>query len=330
MIKFNKKSLVYIIVASLALSNISVLPVKAVDVDALEAEIKVLQSEKSALQKELSSVNSKLTLRNNNIDELEKEKVQLGNDIKRINEEAYEHYESLKIKPLESQGILEAIDNIQKFISIKSIATIKNQAYSINQSYGEEKEILTEYWLQKKEAFQQQGVIDVEIEEITELKVELESEVSTLTKEISSKTSKINTNNNKIQATKVVETPTVTGSGTGQEIVNYALQFIGNPYKYGGTSLTNGTDCSGFVQAIFAKFGYSLPRTTVYQISCGTKVTYSSAVPGDLIFYSGHVGIYMGNGQIVHASNESAYPKGGIKTSPATWDTIKAVRRIVN
>lgn len=111
----------------------------------------------------------------------------------------------------------------------------------------------------------------------------------------------------------------------GQAIVDYACQFIGNPYVWGGTSLTDGADCSGFVQSVFAHFGISLPRTTYDQIYAGTEVGYDQAIPGDLICYDGHIGIYIGNGQIVNAQN----PEQGIGISPATYTTILSVRRIV-
>ena len=94
------------------------------------------------------------------------------------------------------------------------------------------------------------------------------------------------------------------GSGVGQQAANYACNFVGNPYKFGGTSLTNGTDCSGFTQAVYAHFGISLPRDSYSQRSCGTEVSYANAQPGDIICYAGHVALYLGNGQIVHASTE--------------------------
>lgn len=114
----------------------------------------------------------------------------------------------------------------------------------------------------------------------------------------------------------------------GSEIVSYACQFIGNPYVWGGTSLTNGADCSGFVQQVFAHFGISLPRVAEQQRYSGTEVGYANAQPGDIIYYSGHIAIYMGGGQIVHASSSDPYPVGGIKTSSATYRTILAVRRL--
>ncbi len=115
-------------------------------------------------------------------------------------------------------------------------------------------------------------------------------------------------------------------SGEGSSVVSYATQFVGNPYVWGGTSLTSGADCSGFVQSVYANFGVSLPRTSYEQQNAGTEVSYADAQPGDLICYGGHVAIYMGNGQIVHASNS----RDGIKISDnAAYRTITSVRRLV-
>ena len=115
-------------------------------------------------------------------------------------------------------------------------------------------------------------------------------------------------------------------AGLGRQIADYGLQFVGNPYVYGGTSLTNGADCSGFVQSVYRNFGINLPRTSGEQGACGSAVaSLAEAQPGDLIWYSGHIGIYIGNGQIVHASSA----KTGIKVSNAGYRTILSIRRIV-
>ena len=116
------------------------------------------------------------------------------------------------------------------------------------------------------------------------------------------------------------------GSELGKNIAKYGCQFIGNPYVYGGTSLTQGADCSGFTYRIYADFGYAIPRTSTAQRSCGTGVTLETAEPGDLVCYDGHVGLYVGGGYIVHASTE----KTGIKISKATYRKILAVRRVIS
>ena len=111
----------------------------------------------------------------------------------------------------------------------------------------------------------------------------------------------------------------------GQAVVDYACQFVGNPYVYGGSSLTNGTDCSGFVMSVYAQFGISLPHSSSALRSVGYGVSVDDMQPGDIICYSGHVAIYCGGNTIVHASN----PSTGIKyTSPSNYKTILAVRRI--
>lgn len=111
----------------------------------------------------------------------------------------------------------------------------------------------------------------------------------------------------------------------GQAVVDYGMQFLGNPYVFGGTSLTNGADCSGFVQSVYAAFGVKLPRNSTAQRSAGYGVSLSEIQPGDLVCYSGHIGIYAGNNTLLHASNERT---GITLTSPVTYREVIAVRRI--
>ena len=117
----------------------------------------------------------------------------------------------------------------------------------------------------------------------------------------------------------------VSGGGAGASVASYALQFVGNPYVYGGSSLTNGTDCSGFTMSVYANFGISLPHSSGAHRGCGYDVGgLANAQPGDLVCYSGHVGLYIGGGQIVHASTAAT----GIKVSNADYRSVLAVRRI--
>lgn len=123
-----------------------------------------------------------------------------------------------------------------------------------------------------------------------------------------------------------ISTGTAIQKSLGQRVVDYALQFVGNPYVYGGTSLTNGADCSGFTMRVFQNFGIYLPRTSSMQGKSGTYVNgIQNAKPGDLIWYSGHVAIYMGNGRIVHAANSRL----GITTSSVYFRPILGIRRFV-
>ncbi len=122
------------------------------------------------------------------------------------------------------------------------------------------------------------------------------------------------------------DVPETAAAITGEDIVDYALQFVGNRYVYGGTSLTNGTDCSGFVMRVYEAFGYDLPRSSYYQRSAGRSVSADEIQPGDIVCYSGHVAIYIGDGKIVHASNA----RDGIKISD-NWQyrTVLSIRRIL-
>ncbi len=147
-----------------------------------------------------------------------------------------------------------------------------------------------------------------------------------------SSSSNSSSSNNSTSSSNNSSTRTASGSSSGgrSDICDYALQFVGNPYVYAGTSLTNGADCSGFVMSVYANFGYGLPHSSSAQSGCGSAVDLGSLVPGDLVFYANssgsinHVAIFIGNGQVVHASS----PETGIKVSNVNYRSPYCARRI--
>lgn len=128
-----------------------------------------------------------------------------------------------------------------------------------------------------------------------------------------------------VSAEVVPVTADTSQASAGQAVIDYASQFLGNPYVWGGTSLTEGCDCSGYVQSVYANFGVALPRTTWDMENVGYEVSYEEAQPGDLFLYEGHIGLYMGDGTIINAIDEA----NGIGITNANYTTIKTIRRVL-
>lgn len=216
---------------------------------------------------------------------------------------------------------------------------LEEEMASVEEARAELEEISADYAMQISKAKQQAEVYktqirqrNAQIKQIEEQERKAAEEAARRKAEEEAKKNQSNKNNStttsKPSGTATVnkdEIMAANGSAKGKEIAIYACGFVGNPYVAGGTSLTNGADCSGFTQAVYRAFGYSIPRNSTSQRSVGTQVSYGEAQPGDIICYPGHVALYIGNGKIVHASSA----KTGIKISNALYREIICVRRVV-
>lgn len=253
---------------------------------------------------------------------------------------------------------------LELFLQAESLGDLVNKADYIEKLYTYDRELLEEYQAIKEEVARAKEALEEEQAELEERKHQLEEEKAALDEVLAEKKkqaanydtqiakakqeaaaykAKIKQQNAEIRkleeearkkaaaqnkgsggsTSSIIQS--ANGSASGKEIANYACKFIGNPYVYGGTSLTNGADCSGFVQSVYRDCGYSVPRTAGQQRGIGKEVSYANAEPGDLFFYAGHVGIYIGGGKIVHASSA----KTGIKISNATYREIVLIKRVV-
>lgn len=236
-------------------------------------------------------------------------------------EQVYEYdrqkLEEYQAITLQVEALRVNLENEKEALNIQKAEMEAQQAY-LNTLLDQKKAQSADYEVQIAKARQEAATYKAKIKEdekkISKLK---EEERKKLAAKNASKTTG-NTN----AATIITN---ATGSELGKQIANYACQYVGCPYVSGGTSLTNGADCSGFTYRVYADFGYSLPRTSYSQRSSGTGVDYANAQPGDIVCYEGHVGIYIGDGKIVHAST----PSSGIKISNAGYRPIVSVRRII-
>lgn len=338
-------------------------------VNALESQLKSIVAKIESLRKEIATTEENLVKAGEELEEAEVQEYEQYEAMKLRIRYMYEESTSsiMMEKIIKAKSITDMLNQVEyvsdvhsydrdmlaKYVELKELVLEKHLQFEIellnleeaNLEVQEQQKELASL-LSSKEAevaaldTQIAAAVQAEIEEAARIKAaqEAAAAAAALAQQQAQEEAQNNNTNNSTNGTTNGTTDngssdtsnnTSSSSVTGQQIVNYALKYVGNPYVYGGTSLTNGIDCSAFTQAVYRAFGYSLPRTSTAQRSAGVAVSYSNAQAGDIICYSGHVAIYMGNGVIVHASNSKPYPSGGIKTSPATYTTIIGVRRIL-
>lgn len=318
-----------------------------------------LRTEMDAYDEELMALLTDLVLLDEEIDEKEEEIHQAEDDLEAAEKQEAEQYASMKLR---IQYMYENGDTSiwTALIEAQSLTDVLNHVEYIAEVYKYDREQLTEYQETVQQVVELKEKLDEEMIVLGELQVNMEeqqehletllaesaekmeklesqvADASTLAKKYAKTIKQQNQFIAKEEERLAAEATTsggLTGNAnpgystnvSGQDVVNYASQFVGNPYVYGGTSLTNGCDCSYFVQACFANFGISLPRTSYSQRSSGSEVSYANAKAGDIICYAGHVAIYMGNGKIVHAANSRL----GICYGNATYRSILSVRRVL-
>lgn len=322
-----------------------------------------LRTEMDAYDEELMALLTDLVLLDEEIDEKEEEIHQAEDDLAAAEEQEAKQYDSMKLRIqymyensdtsiwtalIESQSITDALNRVEYIAEVykydreqlTEYQETVQQVVELKEKLDEEMIVLGELQVNMEE---QQEHLENLLAESAEKMEKLESQVADASKLAKKYAKTIKQQNQFIakeeerlaaeKATEAGSSGGLTGNAnpgystnvSGQDVVNYASQFVGNPYVFGGTSLTNGCDCSYFVQACFANFGISLPRTSYSQRSSGSEVSYANAKAGDIICYAGHVAIYMGNGKIVHAANSRL----GICYGNATYRSILSVRRVL-
>lgn len=327
----------------------------------LANESKGITEELAVLDDQLVEILASVSMLEEDIEEVKEQieitKVELEEAIKTEEEQ----YQAMKKR---IQYMYEKGDSsyVALLLGASSIGDVMSRAEYIEQMYEYDQNLLNEYIAAKEKVEEtkikleeeqseleaslyelelEKAILDELIAEKEEQQKDFETQLAKAKQEAAAYKAKIKQQNSQIkkleeEARKAAEAAakknsasiisSAKGSASGKEIANYACKFVGNPYVLGGTSLTNGADCSGFTYSVYKAFGYSIPRTSTAQRSAGRGVTYADAQPGDIICYAGHVAIYLGGGRIVHAST----PATGIKYGTATYKEILAVRRIVN
>lgn len=325
--------------------------------DELQAEMDAYDEELMALLTDLSILEDDIVSKRAEIDQAEA-------DLEAAKIREAEQYEAMKLRiqyMYENSGnsVWTALTDAS------GMSEVLNRVEYVNSVYDYDRNQLTEYQNTVQEVKDLTEKLDLEMIEMEELQANMNEQQDALEVLIAESSARMENFNTQLanasslakkyaktikQQNKIISTeeafikeerareeaaksegltggsnPSYSTNVSGSDVVEYACQFVGNPYVYGGTSLTNGCDCSYFVKACYGHFGISLPRTSYQQRSVGQAVSYSNAKAGDIICYAGHVAIYMGDGKIVHAANS----RQGICYGTATYRTIITVRRVL-
>ena len=242
-------------------------------------------------------------------------------------EELYEYDRKMLIKYQEARQLVE--DTKEKLLMEQeelevSKHELDEEKAGLDELLEEKKAEASDYDAEIAKVKQAATLFKAKIKQQNAQIKKLEEEEAKKAAEETAKASAGNSNSSNVDSSSIISG--ASGSAKGKDIANFACRYVGNPYVAGGTSLTNGADCSGFTFAVYKEFGISLPRTSTSQRSAGREVSLSDAQPGDIVCYAGHVAIYIGGGRIVHAST----PSTGIKYGNVNYKPVITVRRIVD
>lgn len=242
-------------------------------------------------------------------------------------EELYEYDRKMLIKYQEARQLVE--DTKEKLLMEQeelevSKHELDEEKAGLDELLEEKKAEASDYDAEIAKVKQAATLFKAKIKQQNAQIKKLEEEEAKKAAEEAAKASAGKSNSSNVDSSSIISG--ASGSAKGKDIANFACKYVGNPYVAGGTSLTNGADCSGFTFAIYKEFGISLPRTSTAQRGAGREVSLSDAQPGDIVCYAGHVAIYIGGGRIVHAST----PSTGIKYGNVNYKPVITVRRIVD